>query len=158
MGPTWDPPVSCRPQMGPMNFAIRVVIVHWQICVSSGLIELKPHIQNDIPLYMACDPAFHIWSNNTNNYVQHTIEYCRSINRYWYVITIISSWQAKISSELAFLWGESTGLTKPVPGPIGFTGTNLIKFESEYIHFLSRKCIWLCCLQNIDKMVQSSQG
>ena len=23
MGPTWDPPGSCRPQMGPMNLAIR---------------------------------------------------------------------------------------------------------------------------------------
>ena len=34
MRPTWGPPGSCRPQMGPMNLAIRVVICwgcnYWQ--------------------------------------------------------------------------------------------------------------------------------
>ena len=26
MGPTWGPPGSCRPQMGPMNLAIRIIV------------------------------------------------------------------------------------------------------------------------------------
>ena len=27
-------------------------------------------------------------------------------------------------------------------------GTNSVKFQSKFMHFHSRKCIWKCCLQN----------
>ena len=46
MGPTWGPPRSCRPQMGPMNLAIRGIaeqgvnnVEHWyvsDVCMGTG--------------------------------------------------------------------------------------------------------------------------
>ena len=38
MGPTWGPAGSCRPQMGPMNLAIRGVHTAWSIMVSDVLV------------------------------------------------------------------------------------------------------------------------
>ena len=39
MGPTWDPPGSCRPQVGPMlapqTLAIRVLHCLWHVCIAS---------------------------------------------------------------------------------------------------------------------------
>ena len=38
MGPAWDPPGSCRPQMGPMNLAIRNgSLQNWPACAAPGL-------------------------------------------------------------------------------------------------------------------------
>ena len=39
--------------------------------------------------------------------------------------------------------------------PIGPIGTYLVKFQSKYENFLSKKCIWKCCLQNIRNFVQT---
>ena len=32
----------------------------------------------------------------------------------------------------------------------------LLKFESKYNNFLSRKCIWTCCLQNVTHFISGS--
>ena len=38
----------------------------------------------------------------------------------------------------------------PYSLPIPHSGTNLVKFESKYNDFNSRKCIWKCHWQNVD--------